>query len=120
MDEIFGIGRRPLEVHDGRQGIDIQLDEIARVLGDVPTIGNDDGHRVPDEAHIVLRHGPMRWLRAIGTGDRRPHLMPFTGKVGSGKHGAHAVQRSCLGHVETGDPPSGCRAAHERGVKHAR
>ena len=41
------------EVDDGVGGVEVELDELARILGDVAALGDHQGDRVTDVAHVA-------------------------------------------------------------------
>ena len=48
---------RALGIDDRVQGFVLDEDELARVLGDVPTLGDDDRDEVSHEAHVAVGEG---------------------------------------------------------------
>ena len=89
-------------------------DELARILGERPALGDDEHHRVADEAHDVAGEG---------AGAERARVQRFV--VGGGREIVEGVHREDAGHacglggVETRDRRARVRAPHERDVQHA-
>ena len=73
VHEVLGVGRRGLEVDDGRQRVELELHEVARVLGDVAVLGDHEHDRVADEAHVGVGERAQRRVRRIVEQDRRLH-----------------------------------------------
>src|SRR4029077_7775047 len=58
---VFGVG----VVDDGGQGLEVDVDEVGRVLGERAARGDHEGDRVSDEADLVLGQGRARRLPAL-------------------------------------------------------
>jgi hypothetical protein len=69
FDRIFQ--KRLLEIRHRRQRLVVDLDELRRVLGEIAAGGDDAGHRVAVEAHLV--DGQGRHLHRVQPLDRRRH-----------------------------------------------
>ena len=109
---------------DDGQGVVLDLDEIARVLGERARLGHHgrdhladvanlrDGQRV---AHAVADGGARHGARHAG----RPGLLDV-GDVGGRHHRQHAGQRQRGGDVDAPHAGVGVGAPHHGGVRHAR
>ncbi len=112
--------------HDGRQRLVVDEDQLGRVLGDVAALGDDDGDRLADVAHLVLgqRHLRARVEDQVLDGRRRDQQragLPVVAQVGGSVDGHHAghVRAPCDVSMPR-DAGVGVVAAHEGGVQHAR
>ena len=87
-----GAGRqRGVVADDGVERIDVQLDEVAGVLGDVPRLGDDEGHRLAGEADVALGQAAERPAAGAAL-EVDPRLLHVAVQVGAGEHGDHAGQ----------------------------
>ncbi len=104
----------------GGQRVVVNCDQLARVLGQAAAVGDDNGHQVADQSHLVGRQGvELRLLHARqgeSTGVRLGHRLD----VLTGVDGDHPGRLAGLGDVEAGDPGVGDRTAQEGGVEHVR
>ena len=55
VHEVLGVGGRGGEVDDGLPRLVLDLDQLARVLGRVAALGDDERDRVTDVAHVADR-----------------------------------------------------------------
>ena len=114
------VGRRDLEVDHGRKRLELDVDQVAGVLGDVPVLGDNDRDRIADEAHGVRRQD-RSGRPDDATADRRVERRVLEGReVLVREHGMDAGQRTGRGEVERDDPTVRDVAAHERRFQHAR
>ena len=119
VDEHVGIDRGVV-VDDRAARLVVDHHELARVLGDVAVVGDDERDRVADEADLVLGERRSRRLRRLRAELRVPLLVHTRVEVLGDEHRADAGQRPRLVDVDRQDPAPGERAAHEAGVEHAR
>ena len=119
VDQRCSLGEGGVDPDDRRLGVDLDLDELGRVLGDVARYGDDEGHRLPDEADVTLGEDPVHRRTARRPDevdpvlvDRRVHVAP-----GEDCHDAlHGVGRLDV----DGDERAACHvAAGEGDVEHA-
>ena len=54
------VGQRVVVADDGVERIDLDLDEVARVLGDVARLGDDERHRLAGEPDVAVGEHPER------------------------------------------------------------
>ena len=85
-------------VGDGGQRLDVEDDGFGGILGLCLRLGDDEGHRVADEAHLV---GGQRVAR------RRLHR-----RAVALRHHHHGLQRAIAGGVEVGAGPDAEHARH--------
>ena len=109
-------GHRGLGVHHHRQVLVLDLDQVARVLGDVAVLGDHRRHRFADVAHPVDREAVLHHRRARELRRRAGHLLRFR----AGEHEVHAGERLRLRGVDTLDAGVRPVAAQDRCVRHAR
>ena len=109
-----GVLGQPLHrIDDHRQRLVVDDDRLAGVLGDVGVVGDDAGHLLALEAHLV---GGEYRLGVVGQGGhprqvaRRHHL--------AGEHEADTGHRPRLAGVDRVDPGVGERAAEDLHVQH--
>ena len=118
-------------VHYRRQRVEVHLDQVQRVFGDVAVRGHHRGHRLADEAHLVPCEavvveeldGGVAALERVPALERErrqrvdiaqlPHLL-------AGQPGHHARQRQRLGEVHLADARVGSGAPVHRHVQHVR
>ena len=112
------IGQRVVVADDGVERIDLDLDEIARILGDVARLGDDERHRLPGEPDVAVGEDPER-PSAVAALEVDPCFLDVAVEVGAGEHRDHAGQLPGGGDVEGRDRPAGDVAAHERHMEHA-
>ena len=91
MHEVLGVGRRRGEVDDRGLRVEVDLDQLAGVLGDVATRGDDERDRVADVAHVGRRE------RRAATCSSSPSIACHAAtepavEVGGGEHGDDAGQ----------------------------
>ena len=107
------------EVGDRGQRFVVDLDELDRVLGDVPVVSDHQRNRVADKLHLAFG---QRWARSVGNipaCDGVPGLLDVGVQIGGGEHCAHTGQCQRFGRVDAADAGPRQRAAHEAGVQHA-
>ena len=109
-------------IHDRGQVVILDLHQVAAILGEVTALGDDDRHRIAEEAHLVRRQqGELRG------GSRPAHeshqrVRPRDRhrlQVRSGEHRDHSGQRPCRRDIDRQHTSMSHRRAHERGVQHA-
>ena len=102
-------------VHDDRQRLVVDVDQLARVLGDVRVVGDDAGHLLALEAHLVGRE------HRLGVIGERGHPGEVPGRHHlAGQHQADAGQRPRPAGVDRLDARVRQRAAQDLHVQHAR
>ena len=114
---VSGVERR-LDVHHGRQMVEVGLDQLERVLGDVATVGDDHGDRLADVVHLVVREEVLclrvRHRRVRDHERERDVVLP---EIGVRVDGGDARVRARPRDVEPSDPRVRERAAEERDVE---
>ncbi len=107
------LGDRLLGVHDDRQRLVVDVDGLARVLGDVRVVGDDAGDLLALETHLVSgQHG----LGVIG---ERRHPGQVAGRHHlAGEHQVHAGNLPRPAGVDRLDPRVRQRAAQDLHVQH--
>ena len=108
-------GHRGLGVDHHRQVLVLDLDQVARVLGDVAVLGDHRRHRFADVAHPIDRHAVLHHRRARELRRRAGHLLRFR----AGEDEVHARERLRLRGVDALDAGVRPVAAQHRGVRHA-
>ena len=107
-------GQRLRRVDDRRQRLVLDVDQLARVLGDVGVVGDDAGHLLALEAHLV---GGQHGLGVVG---QRRHPGQVAGRHHlAGQHQVHAGDLPGPAGVDRLDPGVGQRAAQDLHVQHA-
>ncbi len=107
-------------VDDGGQRLVVHDDQLGRVLSEIAARRDDEGHRVADEADLVVCERRPRDFGNVRT-ERRVPLLPDVGvQVGTEEHRMHPRHRECLARLDRLDAGSGDGAAHETGVQHPR
>ena len=109
------LGLRLLRVHDRRQRLVLDVDGLARVLGDVRVVGDDAGHLLTLEPHLV---GGQHGLGVVGQG-RHPGQVPGRHHL-AGQHQVDPGDIPGLAGVDRLDPGVRQRAAQDLHVQHAR
>ena len=104
----------------GGQRIPVDLDQLDRVLGHVPALGQHERHLVADEAGLALGERGQRGRRRLRAEHGEPLLVHVGVQVGGGEDGVHAVERERGSGVDATDRGTRVRAAHEAGVQHPR
>ena len=107
------LGRRVVDDRGERLVVDV--DELGRVLGEVPALGDHERDRVADEAHLALGERRARRLRAPRADRRVPLLLHLRVEVGGGEHEVHARRAQRRGRVD----PADRRCANGLRTKHA-
>ena len=83
-------------VHDRHELLNLDLDEVSRILSDVATVSDDDGDRVADKPHVTIGEGQHRRVDRLaaklnGRAQHRVPELPHPGvKVGAGIDGMYA------------------------------
>ena len=96
--------------------LDLDLDEVAGVLGDVAGLGDDERDRLAGEAHVAVGEQPER-PAAVAALEVDPRLDDVAVEVGAGEHGDDAGQLAGRADVERRDRAAGDVAADERDVQ---
>ena len=98
VDDMLGVGRGGDEVDARVARVEVDLDELAGVLGDVAALGHDEGDRLADVAHVAdrQRRRDLQLLAEHGV----PGLAEAAVEVLPREHGDHAGQLPCRGGVE--------------------
>ena len=105
-------GRIACRQHD-RQRLDLDLDQLGRVLGQIRILREHGGHRIPDIAHAAARQRRLakrleRLGGFVGTEIDRREIRD----VGIGPHRHHAGQRARRRGVDRDDAAMGVGGAH--------
>ena len=103
------VGHRRLDVGDHRQVVVVDVDQLGRVDGLGPGLGDDEGDRVAHEADLADGERGPRHL-VVHVGER---LQGAAAEVLGGVDGQHARRLRGLGRVETRDRGVCEGAAHE-------
>ena len=113
---------RLLRVHDRRQRLVVDLDQLQRVLGDVAVLGDDEGDLLALEADLV---GGQHSLRVVGQRRHPGEVVTEQGRTRDAlEHLARddrddAGQRLGRRRVDRQDARMRERAAQDRAVQHA-
>jgi hypothetical protein len=105
-------------VHERGKRIVRDLHASQRVLGEVPVVGHDDGHRLADVADLVAGEGTLQvaaHLAALGQTHWDGAIQ--LGQVAEGDDVDHARARAGGGHVDGPDPRVGVGAPDDGEVK---
>ena len=113
-DHRRGRVERGADVHDGGQRLVLDVDELERVPGRVPVLGDDEGHLLALEADLV---GGQHRLHVVG--QRRHPGQAALGEHRAGDDQLHLRVRLGGADVHAHDPPVGDRRAEDRQVQHA-
>ena len=101
---------------DGGDRVDLDLDEVAGVLGDVARLGHDEHDRLAGEADVAVgEHAEGPALVAALEVD--PGLGDVAVELGAGEHGDHPGQLAGGADVERRDRAAGHVAADEGHVQ---
>ena len=103
---------RLLHVHDHVEEVVVDVDQLGRVDGLGPGLGDDQRDRVADEAHHAVGQRPVLH-QVVDLGERRHRV---GAQRGGGVHGEHPGRALGVGGVEMGDRGVGQGAPHEDGV----
>ena len=117
VHDVVGVGARLRVVDDGLLRVVVDLDHLARVLGEVAGLGDDDGDRVAHVAHVGdrerRRHRELLAHHRVVAGPGDPvEVLPR-------EHRDHARHLAGGADVDAGDRGAGEVAAEERGVQRA-
>ncbi len=109
--------QRGEHVGDRVQGRVVHLHQLRRVLGQIAVRGDDAGHRIAVETHLVRGQGAhLHRLEPLDGRGQAQACNPLV-QVRAGDHGGHAGGSGGCGHVDGQDPGMGVGAAHEAGVQ---
>ncbi len=114
VDERRAVLLRLERVEHDRQRLVLDLDQVARVLGDVAVVGDHRRHCLTVVAHLLDGDHVLDDLP--GAEGRQRRRMP--GHVGACHDADHARQCLRLRRVDPEDARVRVRAAHDRGVRH--
>ncbi len=114
MDERRAVLLRLERVEHDRQRLVLDLDQVARVLGDVAVLGDHGRDRLAVVAHL-LDGDHVLDDRAGAEGGKRRRML---GDVGARDDADHAGQRLGLRRVDGDDARVRVRAAHDRRMRH--
>ena len=98
--------------------IDLDLDQVAGVLGHVARLGDDEGDRLAREAHVSVGQHTER-TAGVGPLVVEPRRDDLVVEVGAGEHVDDAGELARRRDVEAHDRPGGDVAAQERDVQQA-
>ena len=113
-----------------RQRLEIELDQLRRVLGGIAALRHDDRNRLADVADLVM--GQQRLLRIdeLVLHQRRPfarqrqlrirHRRQLADKLRPGQHMENAGRRRGARHVDRLDARMRVRAPHQHRMQHVR
>jgi hypothetical protein len=101
-------------VDDHRQFLVLDVDQLERVAGGVPVLGDDERHLLALEPHLVGREDRHR----VGRQGRRPGEVEAL-QVLAGDDGEHLRVGQCLGGVDRDQPGVRHRRPEDRAVQHA-
>jgi hypothetical protein len=112
------VGQGALRVGHRGQRLVLDLDELERVLGQVPAVRHDHRDALADVPHLVRGQAapgvPGRVGAEVG------HRVAQLGGLGPGDHRVHAGGRLRLGRLDPRDPGVRVRATQHGGVQGAR
>ena len=130
MDDGGAGFERFFRIEHRRQRLEIELNQLRRVLGDIAVLRHDDRNRLADMADFVM--GQQRLLRIdeLVLHQRRPfagqrqlrvrHRRQLADKFWPGQHMENAGRRGGARHVDGLDTGVRVRAAHENRMQHMR
>ena len=130
MDDGGAVAQRLFRIEHRRQRLEIELDQLRRVLGGIAAVRHDDRNRLADVADLVM--GQQRLLRIdeLVLHQRRPfarqrqlrvrHRRQLADKLRPGQHKENAGRRSGARHVDRLDARMRVRAPHEHRMQHVR
>ncbi len=95
MHDRRAVRERGRSLDDDGVRLDVELDELGRVLGDVTGFGDHDGDRITDETHVTFRERCDRRHRSVGPDHRVPDLAEPGVEFGTGENGDHTGHLSC-------------------------
>ena len=103
------------DVDDGVQRVVVDVDQLQRVAGRIPVLGNDERHLLALEADLV---GGQHRLHVVG--QRRHPGQPLLGQVRAGHHRLDLRMRKGRSHIDAGDAGVRVRRAQDGQMQHAR
>ena len=115
--------QRVTAIGNCRKAAVIHFDQSGGILGRVAVLGDNDGDRFADMAHLVLGQDLPVEDMAVGVARQRgdqPGGGEMRGEVGMGQYRRHARRRLCRRRVDSVDPGMGERAPDEAGVAASR
>ena len=126
QDRSAGLESR-LGIHNGRQRLEIEGDQLGRVFREIAVFSQDDRDRLADMAHLVVGEqrllrieelvldlrGPFPRQRQLGVGDRREQLREFRAV----EHIRNAGRRRRARQVDRADARVRHLASHEHGMQ---
>ena len=130
MDDGHAVAQRRFRIEHRRQRLEIELDQLRRVLGGIAVLRHDDRDRLADMADLVV--GQQRLLRIdeLVLHQRRPlarqrhlrirHRRQHARELRSGQHKGNAGRCGCARHIDRLDARMRLRAAHEHRMQHVR
>ncbi len=120
VDLVLHVGAGGEPVDDGRQRVEVDLDQFGGVLGEVAVAGDDQHDRVADEAHVVLGQREDRGHEVVGALEHRGQHRhrDLVVEVVGGEHRHDALGLAGGRHVEVRDLRPGEVAAQEVRVQH--
>ena len=101
MHDVLGITRRGHEVDARVAWLDVQLDELACVLGDVAALGNHERDGLAHVADVAARE--RRWHLELLAEHRVPRLTELPVEVLRCEHGDNARELARRSDVEARD-----------------
>ena len=115
------IGRhRRLDIHNVRQDLIRNLDQIERLLGDRGRGRRDGGDGVPFVERLALCHAVERQVAQIVRRSADMRLVRrYVGKIGAGDDRLHARKRQRLSDIDRNDTGMRVRAALDPAPQHA-
>ena len=107
-------------VDDRRERLDVELDQLERILGECPSLGDDERVRIADVAHFVVGQHLVRagWPHRQH-GGRTHRADEHVVQVDCGQHGNDTVGLACGSDVDAHDASARDVAPCERHVQHA-
>ncbi|UIJ63123.1 hypothetical protein LWP59_16555 [Amycolatopsis acidiphila] len=119
MHEV-GVAAGRVGVQHRRQRLDVHLDELGGVFGQITRVRDDDRDRIADEPDIARGQAGAWCVGRVRACHRPPGFADQPVELRRGVDGTHPFGAARLPGVDGGDPAARHRAAHERGVQHAR
>ena len=130
MDDGGAGVERLFRIEHRRQRLEIELDQLRRVLGGIAVRRDDDRDRLADVADLVMgqqrllridelvlhQRRPFARQRELRVGHRRQHAR----ELGPGQHKGNAGRRGGARHIDRLDARMGLRTSDQHRMQHVR
>ena len=107
-------------IDEGVDRVDLNVDQLERILGHVAVGRNDDRKRLAHVAHHVPRQRLLEERHQLGLGHDGGRDAVHLAEVGRGVDGRDAWQRARPGSIDPQDPAVRDRTAQDRSLEHSR